>query len=173
MRFGGRGGLGGGGHFYCKYCEKNGHKAPPNYFASFHLGLITSRFHYWKAREVIIFMVSGHGGRDHDSHNQWFLIWERPRYCKRKNDFLKKILGQMRFGGLGGLGGGIFIVNIVKRIARKLRKIILLYFGLITSRLNFITGKPEKPLFLWFLDMVGLTMTPKTNDFWLGDTKIL
>ena len=71
----------------------------------------------------------------------------------------------MRFGGLGGLGGGIFIVNIVKRIARKPRRIILLHFGLITSQLNFITGKPEKPLFLWFLDMVGVTMTPKTNDF--------
>ena len=27
-------------------------------------------------------MVSGPGGRDHDSQNQLFLIWEAPRYFK-------------------------------------------------------------------------------------------
>ena len=36
--------------------------------------------------------------------------------------------GKMRIWGLGGLGGVIYILNIIKRIARKLCIIILLYF---------------------------------------------
>ena len=48
-----------------------------------HFGLVTFRFHYWKTRKVIICMVSGPGGRDHDSPNQLFLIVEAPRLFKR------------------------------------------------------------------------------------------
>ena len=38
-------------------------------------------------------MVLGPGGRDHDSQNQLFLMWEAPRYFKKskkiKNNFQK------------------------------------------------------------------------------------
>ena len=37
-------------------------------------GLVTFRFHYWKTRKLIICIVLGPGGRDHDSPNQLFIF---------------------------------------------------------------------------------------------------
>ena len=51
----------------------------------------------------------------------------------------------MRFWGSTGSGvggGGILIVNIMKRTAGKLRRIILLHFGLVTFRDVTMTPKP-------------------------------
>ena len=65
---------------------------------------------------------------------------------------------------LGSRGSGvIFTVNIIERLAQKLRRSILLHSGLITFRFNF--GKPGRPHFSWFSDLVDVSMTPKTNYF--------
>ena len=64
-------------------------------------------------------------------------------------------------GGLGGLGEDIFTASFIKRIARKLRRIILLHFELIPVR--FILGKPGNPSYSWFSNLVDVTMTPATN----------
>ena len=52
--------------------------------------------------------------------------------------------GQIVRLGSEGLLGAIFIVNIIKRIAPKLHRIILLHFGLVTFRIHF--GKTLNPL---------------------------
>ena len=59
--------------------------------------------------------------------------------------------------------GTIFIVNIEKRIARKLSRIILLHFGLVAFRFHF--GRTRKFSFSWFADLADVTMTPKANQF--------
>ena len=55
----------------------------------------------------------------------------------------------------------IFIVNFEKRVAQKLRRIILLHFGLVTFRIHF--GRTRKPLVFVILDLVDMSMAPKTN----------
>ena len=45
--------------------------------------------------------------------------------------------------GAWGYGGGVVIVNILKRIAQQLRKVILFYCGLVTFLFHF--GDPENP----------------------------
>ena len=49
----------------------------------FHLGLVTFRIRFRKGREIIIFIVSGFGGRVHDSQNQYHLSVETPGYSKQ------------------------------------------------------------------------------------------
>ena len=56
----------------------------------------------------------------------------------------REIREEMRFGGLGG-PGAILTVSGMKRIARKLRRIILLHFRLITFR--FYHRRIQKPRF--------------------------
>ena len=63
-------------------------------------------------------------------------------------------------GVWGGLHGGNFIVNFIKRLAQKLRRIILLHFW---QLLGFISGKPKSPSLPWFSDLLDVTVTPKTN----------
>ena len=45
-----------------------------------HLGLITFGINFGKTQQPIIFMVSGRGGRDHESPNQYDLPLETPGY---------------------------------------------------------------------------------------------
>ena len=47
-----------------------------------HLGRVTFRIHFGKARKVITFMLFGLGGRVHDSPNQYYLSLEIPGYSK-------------------------------------------------------------------------------------------
>ena len=63
--------------------------------------------------------------------------------------------------GSGGVWGSIFIVSSLKRITRKLRRNILLHFGLITFRFHY--WKALKPLIFMISDLVDVSMTPKTN----------
>ena len=46
--------------------------------------------------------------------------------------------------GFGGVWGAILAESCKKRVARKLCRIILLHFGLVTSRIRF--GKTRKPI---------------------------
>ena len=71
----------------------------------------------------------------------------------------------MLFLGSGGVWGAILIVNIMKRIIREVRIIILLYFGLVTFRIHY--WKSLKPLISWFSDLADVTMSPKTNMIYL------
>ena len=78
-----------------------------------------------------------------------------PRTCKlKKHIFCRNPgkSGQIAFWGSGGLGGmrDIFTVNIMKGIARKLRRIVLLHFGLITFRSHY--WKTLNPSCSWFRD---------------------
>ena len=57
------------------------------------------------------------------------------------------------FGVYGGLGSHL-IVNIIIRIAGKLRRIILLHFGPVTFRINF--RKTRKPFIFMVLGPAGL-----------------
>ena len=66
-------------------------------------GLITFKIHYWKTRKHLMFMVSGPGGRDHDSKNQLILILKSPRNSKtllkiqeNPNTFQKNIFLEIR-----------------------------------------------------------------------------
>ena len=88
MRFGGLGGL--GGHFIANIIKRIAGKLQRSILLDF--GLVTSRIHYWNTRKVILFMVLGPGGRDHDSPNQLFLILEAPRYFKKSKKILKLFL---------------------------------------------------------------------------------
>ena len=65
--------------------------------------------------------------------------------------------------GIWGLGvwGAIFTANIIKRIARELRRIILLHFGLIFVWIHY--WKNRKPFISWSQDLADVTMTLKTN----------
>ena len=58
---------------------------------------------------------------------------------------------------------GLFYCKSKKRLAQKLRRIILLHFGL--ELLDLILGKAENPSFTWFSDLLDVTMAPKTNYF--------
>ena len=64
-------------------------------------------------------------------------------------------------GGWGG-GGGILAVNIIKRIGQKLRRIILLQFGLVNFRFHF-RKTPKVIIFMFFSDLADVSMAPKTN----------
>ena len=75
-------------------------------------------------------------------------------------EFRKKLL----IWGVGGLGG-IQIVNIMKRIAGKLRKIILLHFGLVTFRIH--SWKTRKPTIFMVLGPGGRDQgTPNIIYLW-------
>ena len=68
----------------------------------------------------------------------WYRQWSLNFPC-RKKPISYEILehrGKMRFGGLGGFWV-IFVVNIIKRIAQKLRRIILLHFGTSNFSISF------------------------------------
>ena len=92
----------------------------------------------------------------------------------RKADFLQKIRQIREKRWIWGLGvwGAICIVNIIERIAQKLRRIILLHFGLVTFRIH--VGKISENLaFLCFSDLADVTMIPNTIFFISGGTRIL
>ena len=63
--------------------------------------------------------------------------------------------------GVLGVWGVIFTANVMKRIAGKLRRIILLHSGLITFRIHF--RRTRKPFMFMVSDLADVTMTPKTN----------
>ena len=70
----------------------------------------------------------------------------------------------MRIWGLGGLGFH-FIVNVIKRVSRKLRGIVPLLFGLL--------GENQKTFhFHGFLPMLAWPWLPQPILFIFGDTKI-
>ena len=71
----------------------------------------------------------------------------------------------MRFGGLGGLGGFIFTVSIMKRIAQKLRRSILRHLGLVTFRFHY--WRIMKPLIRMIWGFSDVSMTPRTNIIYL------
>ena len=80
--------------------------------------------------------------------------------CAVFNRKSNEICEQKRMMGMGGRK--IFVVNIIKRFARKLCWIILFYLGLTTCRTLF--GKNRQSSFLWFSDLADVTMISKTND---------
>ena len=67
----------------------------------------------------------------------------------------------MRSRGLGVA----FTVNIIKRIAGKLRRIILLHFGLVTCRFHY--GRSRKLLIFMILGFSDVSMTPQ-NQYYLS-----
>ena len=67
--------------------------------------------------------------------------------------------------GSEGVWGTIVIVNLVKRLARKLRRVILFHFGLVTFRIYF--RETDNSSFSCFKDLVFVSMTSKTNTIYL------
>ena len=65
-----------------------------------HFGLVTFRIHFRTTRKPIILMVSGTGGRDHDSRNQLFLFLEAPRYFKTIQETSRTIFKHVICGNL-------------------------------------------------------------------------
>ena len=59
----------------------------------------------------------------------------------------------------------IVMVNIMERIARKLRRIILLRFGLVTFRFHY--WKTFKPLICMISGFSGVFLSPQTNYVYL------
>ena len=59
----------------------------------------------------------------------------------------------------------------MERIARKLRRIILLQFGLVTFRLHY--RRILKPLIFMISGFSDVFLIPKTNSFLFGDAMIL
>ena len=59
----------------------------------------------------------------------------------------------MRMWGLGRSGGVIFIVKFIKRLAQKLRRFILLHFGVVTCRCHF--EKTQKVIIFMFFGLGG------------------
>ena len=141
--------------------------------------------HYTKCQSLMqslaqVFLVTSKGPQTRQSKALWYfgassvpkillvktLYWRRPQSCQKKADFLQKVLDnqkKMPIWGLGGLGGSIFIVNIIERIAQKLRRILLLHLGLVTFRIHFTKDRPP-PIFMVF-GFSDVSTTPKTNYF--------
>ena len=72
----------------------------------------------------------------------------------KKADFLQKIQDIREKIGIWGLGGlGVIFTNIIGRIARELRRIILFHLGLVTFR--FHHWKTPKPLIFMVLGTGG------------------
>ena len=67
-----------------------------------------------------------------------------------------------------GVWGAIYTVNIIKRIARKLRRIILLHFGQVTFRFDY--WKTLKPLMFMIWGFSDVPMTPKNQVFLFLET---
>ena len=68
--------------------------------------------------------------------------------------------------------GFISAVNIMRRIAQKLRRIIWLHFGLVSYRIQF--RRTQKPCIFMFLDLLDVTTTPQSNIIFIfGGTRIL
>ena len=65
----------------------------------------------------------------------------------------RNIWDELRIWGLKGFWGVIFIVDIIKRIAPKLRRTILLHFGLVTFRFHF--GETRKPIIFTVFGLGG------------------
>ena len=72
-----------------------------------------------------------------------------------------------RIADLGSRGSGaISIVNIIRRIAGKLWRIILLHLGLVTFRFPYSEGKTENTSFSWFKDFWPCPWPPKPTIFY-------
>ena len=61
--------------------------------------------------------------------------------------------------------GFIFTVNVIKRIAIKLRRIILWHSGVITFRLHY--GRDRKPFIVMISGFSDVPMTPKASIIYL------
>ena len=72
-----------------------------------------------------------------------------------------KIRNELRICSLGG-EGVIFIVNIIKRMARKLRRIILLHLGFSIS-----FWETPNPFICMIFGYLGVSRTPKPNLIYL------
>ena len=68
--------------------------------------------------------------------------------------------------GSGQCLGAILIIYCIQRIAQRLRRNILLHFGLGTFRIHF--RETRKPLIFMVSDLLDEAMTPKTNYMWFG-----
>ena len=106
-----------------------------------------------------------------DAHGIFHCI-HGPAIGRKRNDFPKKIREKTRQHSFSIFSfcwfchfWVILMVNIIKRIARKLRIIILLHFGLVTCR--FAYWRDRKPLISMISGFFDVSMTPKTNDFYL------
>ena len=100
---------------------------------------------------------------------EWPWLPYKAQSILEKVDFLKKlhkIRENIRFWGLGCLGGHFYC----KQITRKLLRIILLHFGLVTFRIHY--WKTPRPLIFMVLWPGG-----RDHDSWnqshfiLGDTR--
>ena len=60
-----------------------------------------------------------------------------------------------------GVWWAILIVNIIQRLAQKLRRIILPHLGLVALRVQF--RKTKKTSCSWISNLADATMTPQTN----------
>ena len=61
----------------------------------FHFGLVTFRIHFGKDRAVIILMVFGPSGRDHDSQTNYSYLWrhqDTPKNPRTNPNHIQKIL---------------------------------------------------------------------------------
>ena len=63
-----------------------------------------------------------------------------------------------------GVWEAISIVNLIERLARKLRR-IMFHFGPVAFRIHF--GETRQPIIFIFSDLVHVSMTRKTNDLQL------
>ena len=64
-------------------------------------------------------------------------------------------------GWSGGIWGAMSTVNLKKRMAQKLRRIIPLHFGLVAFRSHF--GKTLKPFIFMISGFLDVSTTSKTN----------
>ena len=85
---------------------------------------------------------------------------------------MREIREKIRIWGLVGLGGGgSFIVSFKKRVAQKLRRIILLHFR--PRTFDFIPGEPANQTFSWFSDFGTCPWAPKPIIFKFVNTVLL
>ena len=67
----------------------------------------------------------------------------------------------IRIWGLGGSGGFVFSLIFIRSLAKKLSRLTLLHFGLITLHINF--GKNPGSHYFHEFRIFDVTMKPKTN----------
>ena len=72
--------------------------------------------------------------------------------------------GKIWFWGLGGVWGGHFIVNFKERVATKIRKCILLHFGLLVA-FRFHFEKTRKPFSCMVFGPAACDHGPNTKYF--------
>ena len=101
-----------GDNSFCNLSKKEWPASSVN-FILLHCEQITFRFHFPNIRNILIFMIVGPSGRDHDSENQLYLTLETPTTFKQFKKHLEAFWKTNHVSGNLNISdiGNVFLVR--------------------------------------------------------------